>query len=403
MKREVEIILPELKDGKYIEYKVYNAGSDKLERFRIYKGFAKLKSSREVEIHAEKLIDRYSDKLRSGWRPWSAETVIYRDEFTYNTEQANFGNKRKDSFHVRRYASLFFAELKSRKLAKKSEQTYQSKIRMFLMWAEKQGYDKLRPGEISNSIIKDFFNHLISIDLDRSTIANYRIILFKLFEFCRKSKVINTNPVFEIVIPARKKDFAARPLLDCDVEKILSEAAKKNPQFLLACLFQLLCCCRPKELRFIKIKDVDLYNANLFIGNEGGKTGARNVQMPNILIEICTQMNIYSYDRDFYLFGNGGEPGTEKLPINKLGDEFRGIRKKLRLPTTYKFYSFKHTGAGKLLESGATVIEVMKLLGHTSLESTIHYIHRHFGEKSEKVTNFYPQSIRGIAGLFAKK
>ena len=409
MEREIEVILPELKNDKYIEYSVYNPYTLKLERYRIHKGISKFKNDKVgLKAYANKLIKEYTSKLRAGWRPWSQDIIIYKDEFVYNTEQANFGNYRKDAFYIRKYSSLFYSKLKESGLAKKSLQTYQSKLRIFLMWLEKHQYDKLRPAEITNIIIKDFFGDLIKgkedkEGLDRATIGNYRLIIHKFFEFCKKSQVVRDNPVFDIELPLKKVDEAARPILDCDLERILTEAAKKSPQFLLACLFQMLCCCRPKELRFMKIKDVDVFNGVIYINNEGGKTGVRNIQMPQILIDICKEMNIYQYNRELFLFGNNGEPGTVQLPINKLGNMFREIREKLKLPSTYKFYSFKHTGAGKLLESGATVIEVMKLLGHSSLESTIHYIHRHFGDKSEKVMNFYPDAVKGAVDLFRRK
>jgi integrase len=56
----------------------------------------------------------------------------------------------------------------------------------------------------------------------------------------------------------------------------------------------------------------------------------------------------------------------------------------------YKWYSFKHTGAGKLLESGASIVELMNQLGHTDIASTYRYIRRHFGERSEHVRSKFP-------------
>jgi len=56
----------------------------------------------------------------------------------------------------------------------------------------------------------------------------------------------------------------------------------------------------------------------------------------------------------------------------------------------------EHTGAGKLLESGASLAELMSHLGHTKFESTIHYVRRHFGEKSEKIMQFRPDFLNGL-------
>jgi integrase len=82
--------------------------------------------------------------------------------------------------------------------------------------------------------------------------------------------------------------------------------------------------------------------------------------------------------------------------VNYFNRKFSAAKKELGLPDTYKFYGFKHTGAGKLLESGASIAELMSHLGHTRFESTIHYIRRHFGERSEKISNFKPDFLDGL-------
>lgn len=81
---------------------------------------------------------------------------------------------------------------------------------------------------------------------------------------------------------------------------------------------------------------------------------------------------------------------------NYFSRRFRMFRDQLGLPKGYKFYSLKHTAAGKLLESGATIIEVMNHLGHKDFKSTLHYVKRHFGNKSEKIINFCPSVMTEI-------
>ena len=91
-----------------------------------------------------------------------------------------------------------------------------------------------------------------------------------------------------------------------------------------------------------------------------------------------------------YVIGPNGRPGIRPIGYNTLRERFNRIRDRLGMSQSYKWYSFKHTGAGKLLESGATIAELMNQLGHTDISSTYRYIRRHFGERSEHVRNNFP-------------
>jgi integrase len=43
-----------------------------------------------------------------------------------------------------------------------------------------------------------------------------------------------------------------------------------------------------------------------------------------------------------------------------------------------------------MLESGFTIVEIQNHLGHKDIESTMHYIRRHFGDVNIKVRDNFP-------------
>jgi integrase len=218
-----------------------------------------------------------------------------------------------------------------------------------------------------------------------------------MFKFFIKKKLIDKTPVEDIVKPLKIKDNAARPMTETDMKTLLEYLAKNDKQMFLASLMQFFLCCRPgNELRLLKIQDLDFYNNLVHISQQDGKTGKRKITMPDALTEICMSFKLNEYQRDYYIFSREGEPGSIALGKNYFSRKFAAYRKDLKLPTTYKFYSFKHTGAGKLLETGATIIEVMSHLGHKDVESTLAYVRRHFGNKSEKILNFRPEMLNGF-------
>lgn len=140
-------------------------------------------------------------------------------------------------------------------------------------------------------------------------------------------------------------------------------------------MFQYYLALRPgQELRLLKIKDIDFYNNMVVVCDETSKTTRRTVDMSDDLVELCHQFYINTYNSEFYVFGCNRIPGLKQLGRNTLRERFNRIRDKLKLPKIYKFYSMKHTGGVKLLESGRTLEELRAHFGHTSITSTDYYV-----------------------------
>jgi integrase len=395
--KNIEVVMPRLVEGQrawFVEYSCFNSKTNKLEKFRVYKGFRKLKTESEKIKYAKKVIDTLSKKLTCGWRPWDQSQYIYRDETQYKAVTVGFGNQKHNNSHIHKHLSDFLLETK-RKVSAKTYESYQSKTRLFTQWLDKNGYEKCRIFELTNDVVKAFFNYLVDTrKLDRTTLEKYQQNLGQMFKFFIKRKLIDRIPMEDIVKPPKTKDNAARPMSETDMKTLLEYMAKNDKQMLLASLMQFFLCCRPgNELRLLKIQDLDFYNNLVHISQQDGKTGKRKITMPEALTEICMNFKLNEYQRDYYIFSRKGEPGSIALGKNFFSRKFAAYRKTLNLPSIYKFYSFKHTGAGKLLESGATIIEVMGHLGHTDVESTLAYVKRHFGNKSEKVLNFRPEVL----------
>ena len=350
---DVDVIMPKLVQGEkawFVEYCCFCPRTNKLEKFRVYKGFKKLKTEKEKIHFGNEIIKVFSKQLLSGWRPWDHTVYLYRDEIQYKSVTNSFGNKKNNSSHLRKYLSDFLIETK-RRVSKKSYETYQGKTRLFCQWLEENGYKDLRVFEIQNAVVKKYFNYLIDTrKLDKVTVDKYCQNINQLFKFFVKQKLIDKNPVFDIVLPPKRKDMAARPMADDDMKVFLNYVAIKDEQFLLACLMQFFLCCRPgNELRLLKIQDIDFYAGVVHITQEDGKTGTRKITMPSALIELCNNYKLSDYPRAYYVFSINGKPGMKELSRNFFYRKFIKYRNELGLPLIYKFYSFKHTGAGKLL------------------------------------------------------
>lgn len=136
------------------------------------------------------------------------------------------------------------------------------------------------------------------------------------------------------------------------------ELIKEDPQLWLAICFEYYCFLRPgKELRFLKIRDIDFSRGVIDVEAIRAKTNLeRFPTIPTIFLnELRMKWKLNQYPGNYYVLGKGGKPGTTNLSKNTLRNRFRYFREKLGMPESYKFYSWKHTGNGRAVDSGISI------------------------------------------------
>ncbi|WP_372650993.1 tyrosine-type recombinase/integrase [Draconibacterium sp.] len=378
----------------WIEFGYRDPKDGKMKRKRYQEDLSLLKTKKARYAKAEELIRIYTAKLNKGWTPLDdiKNQVVYEDELEYHEAARVYGRKRKANKNVRFYGSEYILHVKKSK-AKKTYESYRGKIREFIAWLEK---NKLVDNDLStfdNTIIIKFFDYLIEDrQLARRTVEKYRITLAKFFGYLERRNVIMDHPVHDIDIPETDEDFSAMPFLDDDMERILPVMREQDPQLFLAALLQYFCFVRPgNELLNLQVKHINFGARTILIPRSiAKKRKERVIDIPTQLFEVLQQHGIHTFGKELFLIGPFGRPGTRQIGTNTLRNRFNNFRDDLDLSKSYKWYSFKHTGAGKLLESGATIVELMNQLGHTDITSTYRYIKQHFGERSAHVRESFP-------------
>lgn len=402
MKRQKLFRAPRLYDAGgdlskpwWIEIGYRDPRDNEMKRKRYQDGFAQLRTKKERYMFAEELIQNLSAKLNRGWIPPDddkANQVVYIDELEYHQAAQVYGRKRKANKNIRFYASEYINLVKNTK-AKKTFESYRGKIRELIAWLEKNKLADNDLSTIDNTVIIKFFDYLISErNLAGRTVDKYRRNLMVFFQYMVDRKIACINPVYNIEIPETDEDFSAVPFLDDDMATLLPVISAEDPQLYLAAMLQYFCFIRPgDELLTLKVKQINFSARSILIPkNVAKKRKARSVDIPDQMFEILKEQGINNFGKEIYVFGPFGRPGDRKIGYNTLRERFNKYRERLGLSLSYKWYSFKHTGAGKLLESGATIAEVMNQLGHTDITSTYRYIRRHFGERSEHVRSNFP-------------
>jgi integrase len=401
MKREKMIILPQLNDCGgdilkkwFIYYSVRDPRDDKMHRFKDYAGLHGIKDfKRRTEVAAQK-CQEIGDKLRAGWTPFADdEKVIYADNIQYRMVADIFKNRRTSNRTFHYFASKFLADRVASK-APETLKTYRSKIRIFSMWLDEKGFGDNDITAIHNGDVVEFFHFIINKRLrSGNTISKYKQLLFAVFDYAIEQKALNINPVYALPQCKRINDMAARPVYHDDIETFKDRIQPLDPQLWMAIEFQFYTYIRPgNELRLLKIGDIDFARGMIYIDRENFKGRRENVkEIPEqFLKKLRNDYHLHNYDRSFYVFGAEGVPGPNHLGKNNLRFRFVKFRKALNMPTEYKFYSWKHTGGVMASEAGVPEKDISDQMGHTTLNTTSHYLKAKGGRRINSIRKNYP-------------
>jgi integrase len=247
---------------------------------------------------------------------------------------------------------------------------------------------------INHDVMVKFMTFIIEErKLSKVSVDNYRNLLKTIFEFVRKERKHYPNPVIELPGTKRVNDSAAEPIREEDIAVFKEAITKKDPQLWLAICFEYYCFLRPrKEIRLLRIGDIDFGRGRIKVRFVNAKTEERFVNIPNTFLNLMrNSYDLHNYSRDFYVFSKNGLPGTSKLSINNMTSRFVKFRKDLNMPVMYKLYSWKHTGNIRAEEAGISMRELQVQNGHISVQTTEIYMKNKKGTSSPNIVTKFPE------------
>lgn len=287
----------------------------------------------------------------------------------------------------------FLANVKIR-VKDRAYASYKGKLRVFSEWLANNELSAVTIDLITEQHIEQFSIYLANErKLDRPTCKKYFTVLRQIFQYGITRGYATKIPTDLFVFPQKKGDFGAQVIEKEDMKTLLTEIEKKDKQLYLACLMQYYCFTRPgKELRLLRVKDIDTNNWTIKVDASNAKNGhKRVVTIPNHLIEVLKEYGIERADKNKYLFSGHKQLGDKPCSINAMRYRFNTHRNRLGLPQEYKFYSLKCSGATSLHNSNTVSIRsIMDQLGHLSLSATQHYLKRHSGAIDVKIKEGFP-------------
>ena len=188
-----------------------------------------------------------------------------------------------------------------------------------------------------------------------------------------------------------------RPIDFKNIKEIINEInnikndnwIKKRNMALISIIYG--CGLRVNEALSIKFKDIPKNTSKGYIKIFGKGNKERIVPL---IIYVMEKINVYISscpfkwnDEDHLFLGKN----QKKLNAGVFQRDFRKIRKKLGLNEKFTPHALRHSFATHMLESGADVRTIQKLLGHRSLKSTQVYTEVSQTQLSKLYEKFNPR------------
>ncbi|GHT63028.1 hypothetical protein FACS189451_08930 [Bacteroidia bacterium] len=398
-RKSKEIIWPHLNDCNgdvtrkwYVEFSVRNIQTGEMVRTRIHEGFDKHITAEGKYQYAKKIIREYQSKLKTGWKPFEEIEIEYKDSLAYHFS-STFSGKIKKLSPVKCLLSEYL-EYKKPSIKKSSYDDYKSKLRQFSLYLENNNLINKNLSLINNKVIINFLR-MMAEDRAVKTIQKYQQVISDFFKFIKEEKKINIeNPINEDIPRLGKIVDESPDGIPHQIRKQLKNKMEtEQPQLWLACCFIYYTAIRPgTELRLMKIKQINFQSKTITVINELAKNSrTETIDIPDKLYEIITdQYHLYKYDPEMFVLGKNGEPGYEHLGKNTMPRRFNLIRNELKLSKSIKYYSWKHSGAQELADSGISTYELQRHMRHRDLATTESYLKKRIGQRSDIIKHNFP-------------
>jgi integrase len=381
-----------LKKDWFVFYSYFNSKTGKLKRFRIYKGLSKSFSKEERLQNAQSIINEYTCKLKSGWNPFLDEKTIYRQSYEKIDRKIEELRKTNKCFS---YFSERFLKENNNVLEPSSIWSYKSQFNTFLKFLREKGFEQVDINYYPNNIAEEFIIEYLKNRLNRSntTANNYIIAMSRIYQYFmqKENSYIEFNP-FKKMKKLKQYSKPARYFKTATIEKLKTIIINHDPQLWLAILFQYYTFIRPKEIRLLQIRHINIEDAIIHLDSNVSKNKKnQTVVIPKPFLDFLKQIKVDQWPDDYYIISLKGHPHIKGVSKNYLGDHFRKIRDGLGLSKDFKFYSWKHTGAISLTRTGVSVREIQDHLRHHSLEVVQVYLQQLRSSDSIEIREKFPE------------
>lgn len=308
--------------------------------------------------YAQDLIKRLNDQLSKGWNPWI---------------EAEYGKSYNKFSDVCEHYQRFITKLvKDDVFRDDTYIAYSSFLRNLLQYNEQLKIPITYIYQLNPSYVIGFLDHIY---IDRENTAqtrdNYLSWLRQFSTFLLQQQYVRVKPTEGVSVLGKKAHKKQRKGIEqSDIIRLRDYLQEYNKYYLLACYILYYCLIRPKEMSNIKLEHISLKKRTVYVPADISKNRTAGViTLPKKVIYLMLDLNIFANPSEFYLFSKDFMPGMEYVDEKRFRDYWgRKIRKILRFPDCYKFYSLKDSGITSLLrDTNIDKLSVRDQARHSSI------------------------------------
>ena len=279
-------------------------------------------------------------------------------------------------------------------LSENTINAYASDLKKLIQFFKENNLDKhsvLKKNDLVNEFIRNESKKITSSSQSR-LISSLR----RFFNFMILEKYIDENPVENISHPRSGSKLPVTLNIN-EIDSMIEYYSlnKINNKFRNKSIIELLYSCglRVSELTEINISDIFKSESLLKVLGKGNKERfvPMSDQAKNFLNEyISYERNGVKVKRgyeDILFLNNRGKKLTRVMIYNIIEE----TRKKVGIKKKISPHTLRHSFATHLLENGAEIVSIQKMLGHSSITTTERYLHVSKKHLIRTVEKYHPK------------
>ena len=381
LKELISFTYPRLYKGKsmnadwYVGFYAFDPSVGQMRRKRIKINYIKKVTDRKR--YATALINRINQQLDCGWNPWIAEkhgkayhrfSDVCQSYRAYITKMCNEGNYRPETFTG-----------------------YASYLRNLENWNAQRRVPITYIYQFNRGFLIEFLDHIF---LERNNCAqtrnNYLVFLRVFSSYLVQHQYVEVKPTEGIASISKRIIKKTRTVIEKnDLLRLRDYAMEHNKHYMLACYILHYALIRPKEMSHLRIEYFSLERQTIYIPDTISKNKkSAVVTLPTKIIHLMVDLRIFDHPGSYYLFSQGFRPGEKYHSEKQFRDYWHHhIRKSLKFPPQYKFYSLKDTGITEMLRS-QDIISVRDQARHSSILMTDIYTPEDLKQANHLLLNY---------------
>jgi integrase/recombinase XerD len=252
-------------------------------------------------------------------------------------------------------------------MSERTQQCYTKSVRMLSDFYHKT------PDLISEQQLQDYFLHRKNVD--KWSAATMRIC-YSGVKFFFVNVLKRQWHTLELV-HAKREQRLPTVLSTTEVRSILNTVNTPQNKAYLTTVYS--CGLRLNEALFLQVADIDADRMRIHV-HRGKGAKDRYVPLPESTLDILR--NYWKLHRNpawiFPRLGHSGQEGPlATTPMNKgsVQGALRRVLKHLNLKKRISVHTLRHSYATHLLEAGVNIRRIQQYLGHSSLNTTMVYLH----------------------------